>query len=99
MDIKFEDDDLDRLEVDANFDAGHAPGVVRSYRKCLNMIRNAPDERVFRSSKGLHFEKLKGNRQDQHSMRLNNQFRLILRIEGKSTRKTVIIVGIEDYHK
>lgn len=98
MNVEFEDDDLDRLEIDPDFDAGLQPGVVRAFRKCMNMIRNAPDERVFRLSKGLHFEKLRGNRDGQYSMRLNSQLRLILRIEGPSARKTVVIVAVEDYH-
>ena len=32
-------------------------------------------------------------------MRLNNQWRLIVRLEGKGSRKRLIILGIEDYHK
>lgn len=52
----------------------------------------------FRLSKGLRYEKLKGNRSGQHSMRLNSQFRLILRIEGDTATKTVVIMAIEDYH-
>jgi len=98
MNVEFEDDDLDRLEIDPSFDAGLSPGVVRAFRKCMNMIRNAPDERIFRLSKGLRYEKLKGNREGQQSMRLNSQFRLILRLEGALESKIVVIVGIEDYH-
>ena len=98
MNVEFEDDDLDRLEFDPTFDAGHAPGVVRAFRKCMNMIRNAPDERIFRLSKGLHYEKLRGNREGQHSMRLNSQFRLIIRLEGAMDQKVVVVLAIEDYH-
>jgi len=31
-------------------------------------------------------------------MRLNDQFRLILEFEGSGAGKTVVVVGIEDYH-
>lgn len=96
--MAFDDEDLDRLETDPASGAEYPPGVVRAYRKCLNMIRSAPDERIFRLSKGLRYEKLKGNRSGQHSMRLNSQFRLILRIEGDTAAKTVVIMAIEDYH-
>lgn len=48
--------------------------------------------------KSLRFEKLKGARQKQHSMRLNDQWRLILEFEGEGTTKVVVVCGIEDYH-
>jgi proteic killer suppression protein len=98
MEVEFGDDDLDRLETDARFTAGLAAGVVSAYRKRMQMIRSAPDERDFYQLKSLHFEKLKGNRSHQNSMRLNAQFRLIVELRGKGTDKVVYVVGIEDYH-
>ena len=59
------------------------------------MIRAAPDERDFYAMKSLHFEKMRSN---NHSMRLNNQYRLIIELKSESQVKTVVIVGIEDYH-
>jgi proteic killer suppression protein len=98
MEIEFGDSDLDRLEIDARFDAGFPQGVVRAYRKRINMIRAAPNELIFRKSKGLHYEKLKGKRRNQSSMRLNKQFRLILKIVERNGQKIVIVLSIEDYH-
>jgi toxin HigB-1 len=43
------------------------------------------------------YEKLRG-REGQYSMRLNDQWRLIVELHGEPPRKTVFIVGIEDYH-
>lgn len=94
----FRDDDLDRLEADANFDGGRQPGVVTAFRRRMQQIRAATDERDFYSHKSLRFEKLKGNRAHQHSMRLNDQWRLILEFQGKGSEKVVVVVGIEDYH-
>ena len=48
--------------------------------------------------RSLHFEKLKGGRRHQYSMRLNDQWRLILEMEGKGHEKILVIVAIEDYH-
>jgi proteic killer suppression protein len=48
--------------------------------------------------RSLHFEKLKGARSHQHSMRLNAQYRLIVELHGKGQEKVVYVVGIEDYH-
>lgn len=98
MEVEFEDDDLDRLETDPQFTAGFAQEVVRGCRKRMQQIRAARDERDFMQLKSLHFEKLKGDRQGQHSVRLNLQWRLILEIRGDHPCKVVGIVEIVDYH-
>ena len=98
MNVSFADADLDRLETDASFNGGWADNVVRTYRKRLQIIRNASDERDFRAMKSLHYEKLKGPRQHQHSMRINDQYRLVIEIMGSGQGKLVTIISIEDYH-
>jgi toxin HigB-1 len=98
MDVAFEDNYLDRLEIDRMFDGGYSPAVVKAYRKRMQVIRAAPDERDFYALKSLHYEKLKGDRSHQHSMRLNDQWRLILELRGEVPNKVVVIVSIEDYH-
>lgn len=98
MEVAFADDDLDRLETDPSFDMGLPQGVVKAYRKRLQVIRSAPDERDFRALKSLHFERLKGRRQHQHSMRLNEQYRLVLEFEGSGHATRLRIVAVEDYH-
>jgi len=97
MEVRFKDENLDRLEADPTFTGGN-PGIVKAFRKRMQQIRAARNERVFYSQKALRFEKLKGNRKHQHSMRLNDQWRLILEIEGNDPHKTVVVVSIEDYH-
>ena len=95
MNIRFADIDLDRLEVDAKFTAGWSQAIVRAYRRRINEIRAAADERDLRAAR---FEKLKGKRSHQYSIRLNDQYRLILQIEDNLDSKTVVVVSIEDYH-
>jgi len=97
MEVRFEDDDLDKLEVEPG-DRGYPPDVVRAYRKRLQYIRDAADIRDFYSMKSLHFEKLKGDRSEEHSMRLNKQWRLVMRFEGEAPRVAAVLTGIEDYH-
>jgi len=70
---------------------------VRSYRKLMQLIRAAVDERAFYAMKSLHYKKLKGDRKHQRSMRLNKQFRLVLDLE-EVNGTTVVIVSIEDDH-
>ena len=98
MDVSFKDQSLDRLETDATYSAGFGDGLVKAYRKAMQHIRAATDERTFYSRKSFHFEKLKGDREGQHSMRLNEQWRLIVELHGKAPNKTVHIVEIADYH-
>lgn len=98
MEVEFDDEDLDRLETDAQFTAGQSQEVVRAYRKRMQQIRAFLDERDFYAVKSLHFEKLRGNREGQHSIRLNLQWRLILEIRGGHPCKVIGIIEIVDYH-
>lgn len=98
MEIEFDDDELDRLETDARYIGKHSAAIVSLYRKRLQVIRSAPDERDLYALKSLHFEKLKGQRSHQHSIRLNDQWRLIFEFKGKSPNKKIIIMAIADYH-
>jgi proteic killer suppression protein len=98
VEVRFADKRLDRLEVDPGYDGGYARPVVTAYRKRMQMIRSAPDERVFYGLKSLRFEKLKGNRSHQWSMRLNEQWRLVLELQGRGAGKVAVLVAIEDYH-
>ena len=98
MDVTFKDQSLDRLETDATYSAGFGDALVKAYRKAMQHIRAASDERTFYSRKSFHFEKLKGNREGQCSMRLNDQWRLIIELRGEAPRKTVHVVEIADYH-
>ena len=98
MEIEFEDKVFAQLETDTTFDGGYSKAIVRAFRKRTQLIRSAPDERDFRSMKSIHFEKLRGKRSGEYSMRLNDQFRLILQIKGKGKDKVIVIRSIEDYH-
>ena len=97
--VEFANDALSRLEKDINFSDGLGQALVRRYRYVMNIIRQAPDERDFYALKSLHFEKISGKRTHQHSMRLNDQFRLIVElVERSETCKIIRILEITDYH-
>lgn len=97
MEVEFDDPDLDRLETDPQFTAGLVPGAVKGFRKAIQHIRAADDERDLYSSKGFRFEKLKA-RGVERSIRLNKQYRLILEIHDGKRGRRAKIKGIEDYH-
>lgn len=97
MDVRHTDRLLLRMEQDASCDGGFGREVARAFRRRMQFIRAAIDERAFYAMKSLHYEKLKGNRSQERSMRLNDQWRLILRIEIAAERR-VVVISIEDYH-
>ena len=76
---------------------GYPQAVVKMFRKRMQTIRAAEDERAFYALKSLRFERLKGDRSGQQSMRLNDQWRLVMEIEGAGTEKVVLVVSIEDH--
>ena len=100
MEVLFLDRSLDRLETDPRFNAGFTQAIVRSYRKTMQFIRAAPDERSLRQMRSIRFERLKGSRVDDYSLRLNDQWRLIVRLNNgtEAQAKVITIVRIEDYH-
>ena len=98
MDMDFEDASLRRLEADPAFTAGFDAAIIKAFRKRMQLIRAAVDERAFYAMKSLHYEKLQGDRLGQCSMRLNDQWRLILRVRQDDDGKTVVIISIIDYH-
>jgi proteic killer suppression protein len=98
MDPEFADDDLDRLETDPKFSGDHPQAVVRGFRKAMQAIRAATDLRDLYATRGFRMERLQGKRQHQHSMRLNDQWRLIIEVVEKGAARKIKIVRIEDYH-
>lgn len=98
MEIEFKNKHLDRIETDSGYEHGYPSEIVKAYRKRMQLMRQSVDERDFVLFGVGNFEKLKGNRQHQYSMRLNDQWRLILEFKGRGSQKIVVIVDIEDYH-
>ena len=93
----FKDENLRRVEIDPTADCGHGEAATKAFRRRMQSIRAALDERDFYAQKSFHFEKLKGEG-GLRSMRLNDQWRLIVEIAGEAPNKTVWIIGIADYH-
>ena len=99
-----------RAETD-RMDLGSASAASRAWRNAVALAQRmsrakpsaimmvaATDERAFYAMKSLHYEKLKGDREGQHSMRLNDQWRLILTLAVNDQGKRVVILSITDYH-
>lgn len=84
-------------------DASYAPkrwgsNIVKAYRKKIQILAHVVDERDLRALRSLHLEQLKGDRAGTFSIRLNKQFRLILKFATDSDGRVVIIIEMVDYH-
>lgn len=86
------------METDASYSGGWPPAAVTAFRKRMQQIRAALDEREFHSLKSLHFEKLKGDMEGTYSIRLNDQWRLLLAFEDAAPNKIVVVLEVVDYH-
>lgn len=101
MEIEFKDSRLAKVEAGgaANYASSGIPlEAIEAFRKKLHFLREAPDERTIRNWKSLHYEKLKGDRQDQRSIRLNQKWRLVFKLDESRAPPKIIILGVEDYH-
>jgi len=98
LEVEFKDAALQRVESDINAQCGQGQVVTNDFRRRMQQIRAAADERDFYAIKSLHFEKLQGKRDHQRSMRINDQWRLIVEIVGEAPKKKIRVIGIEDYH-
>lgn len=72
--------------------------IIKAYRKKIQILKGAVDERDLRAMRSLHLEQLKGDRAGSSSIRLNKQFRLILKFTTNSDGRVVIVIEMVDYH-
>jgi proteic killer suppression protein len=98
LEIVIRDGALLDLATNKNAKSGFPQAVEKKFRFRIQQIMSFIDEREFYSLKSLHFEKLKGARSHQHAIRLNDQWRMILELEGEAPNKRLVVVGIEDCH-
>lgn len=99
MKIEYGDEELRRLAEEADFRPkkwGH--DLVVAYRKKIQVLDSAMDERDLRAMRSLNLEKLKGDRAGQYSVRLNDQFRLILTFHTEDDGRVVVVLEVVDYH-
>lgn len=98
MKIEFRDKRLALIRTERAAETRLPFAVIKSTRDKLVAIEAAPDERTLRNWKSLHYEKLKGDREGQRSIRINKQFRMVFELNEDCVPPVVIVLGIEDYH-
>lgn len=98
MKIVFADEALGLIETEEAGATRLPVAVIKSARRKLTILRAAIDDRSLRNWKSLHYEKLRGNRDGQRSIRLNDQYRMVFELDEKTRPQTATIISIEDYH-
>lgn len=97
--LEFDDDELRCLAYDASYHTKRwSTDVTKAYRKVIQLIDAAADERDLRAFKGLRLEQLKGRRAGTSAVRINSQYRLILRFTTSEDGRTAIVLEAVDYH-
>lgn len=89
----FADRETERLDAGRRSKAVPEDAKTRA-RKKLEMLDSAVDVEDLRMPPGNRLERLSGDRDGQHSIRINQQYRLCFRFEGGDAYD----VEITDYH-
>ena len=98
MDLVFADEALALIETERAGETRLPVAVIKSARRKLTVLRAAPDDRSLRNWKSLHYEKLKGKREGERSIRLNDKYRIVISLDEVADPHTITILSIEDYH-
>jgi len=72
--------------------------VVEKFFSVMEIATSVDNTAQLRQFRSLNYEKLKGDRKGQHSLRLNDQFRLIVAESHDEDGQLLVIVEITDYH-
>lgn len=99
MEIEFADSRLAEIETANAGSTGLPVAVIKAALRKLTLLRAATDDRTLRNWKSLHYEKLKGNREGQRSIRVNDKYRIVFTLDSDTEPQKATILSIEDYHR
>lgn len=99
--LRFDSAKLERLYTKEEGVQKYPSEVVDAFFDVMGQIYAAVDERDLYALKSLHFEKLKGSRGNagDRSLRLNDKWRLIVRLERDQQGRLVAIIRIENHYR
>jgi len=75
------------------------PAVLEAFFEVVAAVQAARDPQDLRALKSLHYEKLKGDRKGDRSLRLHKGRRLVVREQRDGQGIYIEIVAIDDYHR
>jgi proteic killer suppression protein len=97
--VTYADERLERLYTHGTGSNSYPEAVVTMFIRRIRTLEAAVDERTLRALKSLHFEALHERRyRGKHSLRLNDQWRLVVAISGSGDEKTVAIHEITNHY-
>ena len=97
MIVSFRDDWLRDFFVDDTRSRHIPPDLESRLFRRLQMIDDAVTDQDLRVPPSNHFEKLRGHLAEFHAIRVNNQWRLIFRWDGRSGEATDIYLDDHSY--
>jgi proteic killer suppression protein len=91
--MKFKDKDTEAIHH-GRFTKKFGPEVVRAARRKLTMLKNAKVLEDVRNPPGNHLKPLKDDRQGQHSIKVNDQWRICFKWTDSGPEDVELV----DYH-
>ncbi len=73
--------------------------IELGFIKRVNQMEQAINTNTLRALKSLHFEKLSGNLSGKYSIRINEAFRIIFRVEKDGNNTRLEVICIEELNK
>jgi proteic killer suppression protein len=98
MRIVFANDSLGLVETDDAGKTNLPASVIKVARRKLTVLRAAIDDHSLKNWKSLHHETLRGDREGQRGVRLNEKYRMVFELDEQHEPPTTTIIAIEDYH-
>jgi proteic killer suppression protein len=99
MEVVFKDKELEQVAIGGWVNPKLPIAVCASLQRKVSLLKAAPDERTLRNWKSLHYEKLKGDLDGLHAIRLNDQYRLLFEVSAENAGlKKITVISVADYH-
>ena len=92
--IKSFKDNRTRIIFEGSFVKGLPHDIQPRARRKLVQLHSAPSLNVFRTMPGNNLEKMSGDRQGKHSIRINDQWRIVFEWQNGNAYNVEIV----DYH-
>lgn len=99
MKVRYADDELSLIETDQAHKLQLPVLVVKLARRRIRVLRQCYDERDIRAMSSFHYEKLIGKRKGQRSIRINDQWRLILRVDRDCDPIEIELIEISNHYE
>lgn len=97
LQVEHADPDLARMETEHAFTAGFDVGVAKKFRYTMQLIRTVTRRSQLYQFNGLRLKKLR-RPGEEHAMRLNDKWRLIVEFSGGEPREIVRVMRIENHY-